>query len=71
MKTNNENETYTIHFIFHTNILHIKSSIIPVTENDVNITYQVMGRQQITQKTSYMRIHQEKYIQVYIDYLIE
>ena len=49
MKINNENETYTIHFIFHTNILHIKSSRIPVMENDVNITYQVMGRQQITQ----------------------
>ena len=39
-------------------------------ENDVNITYQVMGRQQITQK-SYVRIYKEKYIQVYIDYLIE
>ena len=49
MKINNENENYTLHFIFHTNILHIKSSSIPVMENDVNITYQVMGRQQITQ----------------------
>ena len=36
-------------------------------ENDVNITYQLVKRQE----TSYMRIHQEKYIQVYIDYLIE
>ena len=25
MKRNNENEIYTLHFIFHTNILHIKS----------------------------------------------
>ena len=41
-------------------------------ENNINITYQVMGRQQITQETSYMRIHHEKYIQIYIfDYLIE
>ena len=49
MEINNENETYTIHFIVHTNILHIKSSRIPVMENNVNITYQVMGRQHITQ----------------------
>ena len=34
IKINNENETYTIHFIFHTNILHIKSSRIPVMENN-------------------------------------
>ena len=38
MKINNENETYTIHFIFHTNIHHIKSSRIRVMENNVNIT---------------------------------
>ena len=43
MKMNNEKEKYTLHFIFHTNILHIKSSKIPVMENNVNITYQVMG----------------------------
>ena len=49
MEINNENEIYTLHSIFHTNILQIKSSRIPVMENDVNITYQVMGRQQITQ----------------------
>ena len=48
IKIYNENENYTLHFIFHTNILHIKSSRIPVMKN-VNITYQVMGRQQITQ----------------------
>ena len=33
----------------------------------IKITYQLARRQE----TSYMRIHQEKYIQVYIDYLIE
>ena len=49
MKINNENEKYILHFIFHTSILHIKSSRIPVMENNVNITYQVMGRQHITQ----------------------
>ena len=48
MEINNENEKYALHFIFHTNILHIKSSRIPIMENNVNITYQVMGRQQIT-----------------------
>ena len=49
MNNENENENYTLHFIFHTSILHIKSSRIHVMENDVNITYQVMRRQQITQ----------------------
>ena len=49
MKTNNENETYTIHFIFHTNILHIKFSWIHVIKKYQNNIYQVMGRQLITQ----------------------
>ena len=49
MKINNKNEKYTLNFIFHTNILHIKSSRIPVMENNVKITYHVMGRQKITQ----------------------
>ena len=51
MKINNENEKYAFKFIFHTKylLLHIKSSNFPVMKNDVNITYQVMGRQQITQ----------------------
>ena len=63
MKINNENEKYTLHFMFHTNILHIKSSRIPVMNNDVKITYQLVRRQD----TSYMRIHQkEKYIQGYL-----
>ena len=53
MKINNENENYTLHFIFHTNILHIKSSRIPVMEINVNITLQVMGRQSITQNIIY------------------
>ena len=52
MKINNENEKYILHFIFHTNILHIKSSRIPIMLN-VNITYQVMGRQSITQNIIY------------------
>ena len=49
MKTNNENETYTIHFIFHTNILHIKFPWIHVIKEYQNNIYQVMGRQLITQ----------------------
>ena len=70
MKINNEKEKYTLHFIYHKNILHIKSSWIPVMDNNVNITYQVMGRQQVTQNNIYVN-YQEKYIQVYIDYLID
>ena len=34
-------------------------------ENNVNITYQVMGRQHITQ-TSYMIIYQKENIQTYL-----
>ena len=49
MKINNENEKYILHFMFSYKYLHIKSSRIPVMKNGVNITYQVMGRQQITQ----------------------
>ena len=76
MKINNENEKYTIHFIFHTKYLRIKSSRLPVVRNDVNITYQVTGRQHITQNM----IHDNNYIYIYIyiqvyssifDYLIE
>ena len=61
-----------IYITFHISYKYITYQIIknPCNENNVNITYQVMGRQQITQ-TAYMRIHQEKYIQIYIDYLIE
>ena len=39
-------------------------------ENNVNITYQVMGRQQITQNIIYENLSR-KYIQVHIHYLIE
>ena len=68
MKINNENEKYILYFIFHT--LHFTYQIpwIHVMENIVNITYQVMGRQQITQNI--MRIYKEKYIQVNTDYFI-
>ena len=47
MKKNNiHNISYFIHYI-----LLIKSSRIPVMKNNVNITYQVMGRQCISHKT--------------------
>ena len=39
-------------------------------ENDVKITYQVMGRQQITQNIIHVNL-KRKHIQVHIDYLIE
>ena len=42
------------------NVLHIKSSRIPVIEKNVNTTYQLMGRQEKEQ----MNIHQEEHIQV-------
>ena len=41
MKINNENETYALHFIFHTNTLHIKFSI-----KTIKITYQLVRRQE-------------------------
>ena len=39
-------------------------------ENDVNIIYQVMGRQQITQNIIHENLYKQNYTQVYIDYLI-
>ena len=39
-------------------------------ENNVNILYQVMGRQQITQNIIHDYLSKE-YIQIHIDYLIE
>ena len=65
MQTNNENETNTIHFIFHTNNLHIKSSRIPVMENNVDITCQVMGRQQITQNIIHENSSRKLYSSIY------
>ena len=57
-----------IYVTFHISYKNSTYQIIknPCNENNVNITYQVMGRQSITHKTSYMRIYKEKYIQVYI-----
>ena len=49
---------YILYFIFHANILHIKSSRIPVMESNIKIKYQLVKRKE----TSYMIIHQEQYI---------
>ena len=65
MKINNENEKYILHFIFHTKSLHIKSSRIPVMENNVNITYQVMGRQNITQNIIHDNLSRRIYSSIY------
>ena len=65
MKINNENEKYIIHFIFHIKSLHIKSSMIPVIEKNVNITYQVMGRQQITQNMIHDYLSRRIYSTIY------
>ena len=63
MKLNKENEKYALHFIFHTKILgvHIKSSRIPVMENNVSITYQVMGRPKITQNIIHVYLSKRLY----------
>ena len=66
MKINNENEKYILHFILHTNILRTKSSRIPVMENNVNITYQVMGIQQITQKIIHENLKRKIYSNIYL-----
>ena len=50
---------------FRTIILHIKSSRIPVMENDVKITYQVMGRQQITQTIIHVNLKRKTYSSSY------
>ena len=65
MKINNENENIYYISCFHTNILHIKSSRIPVMENNVNITYQVMGRQQITQNITHENSSRQIYFSIY------
>ena len=44
MEINNENEIYTLHFIFHTNLLHIKFSWIHVIKH-IKITFQLVRRQ--------------------------
>ena len=49
MKINNENENYILHFIFSYKYFTYQIIKNPCNENNVNITYQVMGRQQITQ----------------------
>ena len=46
MKINNENEKYTLHFIFHTNILHIKFSWIHAMKKNIKIPYQLVRRQE-------------------------
>ena len=67
MKINNENEIYILYFILHRKYLRIKSSRIPVMENNVDITNQVMGRQQITQNMiqDYLS-KRKKYSRMYI-----
>ena len=72
MKIYNENEKYILHFMFSYKYLHIKFSWIHVMKN-IKITYQVMGRQHITQNMvhDYKNIYIYIYIQVYMDYLIE
>ena len=66
MEINNQKEKYALHFIFQTNILHIKSSRIPVMENDVNITYQFMGRQKITQNIIHEKSSRTISLSIYI-----
>ena len=61
-----------IYVTFHISYKNSTYQIIknPCNENNVNITYQVMGRQHIIQNIIYENLSR-KYIQVHIDYLIE
>ena len=66
MKKNNENEKYIIHFMFS-----YKNSIYQIikdscNENNVNITYQVMGRQQITQNIIHENSSRKIYSNIFI-----
>ena len=67
MKINNENEKYILYFIFHRSTLHFTYQIswIHVMENNVNITYQVMGRQQITQNILHENLSKRIYSNIY------
>ena len=51
--------------VFNTNIIHIKSSSTPLMVIKVNITYQVMGRQDTTQEISCIIIFKKEYCQEY------
>ena len=72
MKINNENENYTLHFIFHTNILHIKFSWIHVMKKYQNNISPCEETRNIihhySSRTIYLSIDKYKYI---FDYLIE
>ena len=51
-------------------IFYISNFMDTCNETNVNITYQVMGRQHMTQNMIHENLS-TKYIQVYIDYLID
>ena len=51
-------------------IFYLSNFMDTCNENNVNITYHVIGRQQITQNIIHENL-QKEYIQVHIDYLIE
>ena len=68
MKINNETEKYTLHFIFHTNILHIKFSCIHVIK--IYILKNILTCEE-TRNMIHDYLSRKIYIQIYIDYLIE
>ena len=54
-----------LHFIFHTNISTYQIFMNTCNENNVNITYQVMGRQQITQNMIHENSSRKIYSNIY------
>ena len=75
MEINNENETYTLHFMFsyRYSMYQIFMDICNETISKEHIK-QVMGRQQITQNIIHENSSRKIYLSIYIyiyDYLIE
>ena len=65
MEINNENENYTLHYCFHTNILHIKSSSIPGMENNVNINISSYGETTHHTKHHTCEFRKKIYLSIY------
>ena len=56
-----------IHYIsYFIQIFHISNHKDPCNENNVNITYQVMGRQQITQSIIHENLSRKIYSSIYL-----
>ena len=61
MKINNENEKYTLYFLFHTNILHIKFSWIHVMKKYQNNISTCEETRNMTHENSSRKIYSSTY----------